>query len=794
MTLPAPNLDDRDFKSLIEEARTRIPAYTPEWTDFNESDPGMTLVQLHAWLTETLLYRVNRLPDLAYVNFLNLLGTRPKPARAAQADLTFTFAKLDKADDPLTLLVPKATQVGVDDPNLAEPLTFETDETLRGINAAVAAIWLKQAAGGQIVGSYVADEAKLDLPGPFRPFGPTGEIGAEMRVGLLLRPYRDDDENYMLDRFPEGELNLMVLTPQVFEKNADGALIEGPFGHECAFPWDVADASGAVIWEAYTGTDPATDFENGANWTELSLRGDDTGALGRSGHVYLDIPPNLPQVDFRLFPRTVWQDDLGLTKPPASNDELVDDLDDGTLAPTDLDVAVWKDQLGLADPPLADLDDLKAAITAAGELNFAAVEPETWTDLGYSEPPVDHPLVWLRVRQAAVLDPVPEVSALVLNTIRATAATTRATEVLGTSAGRPNQTFRLQRSPVLIDPKTGEPDIAIQLVDTSGEADDDWMRGEDFFGADRATRRYLLDPISGTLTFGDGVHGTIPVAGTRIVATGYRVGGGAIGNVAAGTIAKLKSALPQVKSVTNLRAAAGGADAETLDEAKLRAPELLRTRDRAVAAEDFADLALRTPEVDLKTAFALPLTRLEPNPLGSNLPPVKVENAPGAVTVVVLPVNKEPTPQPSEDQLRLICAWLNDRRLITTELYVTGPDYVKIDKLEVQIIADQSADLKDVTDRAANALALFFHPLKGGKPAQPGEEGAGWPIGGDIYVGDVFDLLLSVDGVERVADLKIALETAPQDDCVDLLEVDPGTLVHLPAGIMKLDVRYGRDA
>ena len=93
MTLTPPKLDDRDFRSLIDEARARIPSFTGEWTNFNDSDPGMTLVQLHAWLTETLLYRVNRLPDLAYINFLSLIGTQPAPARAATAELTFKLRR-----------------------------------------------------------------------------------------------------------------------------------------------------------------------------------------------------------------------------------------------------------------------------------------------------------------------------------------------------------------------------------------------------------------------------------------------------------------------------------------------------------------------------------------------------------------------------------------------------------------------------------------------------------------------------------------------------------------------------
>lgn len=796
MTLPPPNLDDRDFQSLVDEALARIPTFTAEWTDFNESDPGRTLVELHAWLTETLLYRVNRLPDLAYVNFLNLLGTQPEPARAAQAELSFKFADLDKAGDPLTLLVPRRAQVGVDDPNLAEPLTFETDEALRGINAAIASILVPGVTPGslQLIGTYNVDEAELELPGPFRPFGDADSVPAgqepEMRVGLLLRPIRDPDQNYLLDRFPEGELNVTVLTPQVFEKNAEDQVIEGPFGSDCPFPWELADESDDIVWEVYQGTDPETDFDDPLKWIPIALRGDDTAGLKRTGHVYLDMPPKLPPVSYDRLHRTFWRD-LSLTKPPGTNRELRDDLDDGILVATDLDVDVWKNQLGLVDPPLQDPDELDAAIKNAPELAFGAVDPETWTDLGYSAAPVPHGLIWVRARLIQALDTPPEVSGLYLNTIRATAAVTRSTEVLGTSAGRPNQTFKLKRAPVLIKPKTGEPDVTIELVDAAGTRRETWERGIDFFGAVRDTQRYLLDPETGTLTFGDGVNGMIPVAGTRIVATGYRVGGGLVGNVASGTITKLKTALPQVASVTNLRAAAGGSNAETLDQVKLRAPQLLRTRDRAVASDDFADLALRTPGVDLKSAIALPLTRLDPNP-DTSLPPIMVPNSPGAVTVVVLPVNKEPTPQPSADQLRLICAWLNERRLITTELYVTGPKYVKVSQLQVEILAAPDADLKAVQDRARAVLEQYFHPLRGGPAPAPGKDGPGWPIGGDIYLGDVFDQLLAQEGVERVPDLKMGLDGQPNDECADVLTVDPGTLVHLPGDVIRLNVSYRR--
>ena len=84
MPLQLPVLDDRNFEQLLEEARRRIPVYTPEWTNFGvESDPGITIVQLFAFLTESLLYRANRIPDRNRLKFLQLLGIPLQPAAPA---------------------------------------------------------------------------------------------------------------------------------------------------------------------------------------------------------------------------------------------------------------------------------------------------------------------------------------------------------------------------------------------------------------------------------------------------------------------------------------------------------------------------------------------------------------------------------------------------------------------------------------------------------------------------------------------------------------------------------------
>src|SRR6476659_8441793 len=83
MALTSPILDDRSFEALKKELLQRIPVYTSEWTDHNETDPGIALLELFAYLGESLLYRFNQIPDTTKIEFLRLLGVQPRPAQPA---------------------------------------------------------------------------------------------------------------------------------------------------------------------------------------------------------------------------------------------------------------------------------------------------------------------------------------------------------------------------------------------------------------------------------------------------------------------------------------------------------------------------------------------------------------------------------------------------------------------------------------------------------------------------------------------------------------------------------------
>src|SRR5262245_29813782 len=90
MVLPLITLDDRKYQDLLDEAKARVPVHNPEWTNFNASDPGVTLLELFAFLTENLLYRCNQVPDRNRRVFLSLLGVPLRPASSARGLVTFT--------------------------------------------------------------------------------------------------------------------------------------------------------------------------------------------------------------------------------------------------------------------------------------------------------------------------------------------------------------------------------------------------------------------------------------------------------------------------------------------------------------------------------------------------------------------------------------------------------------------------------------------------------------------------------------------------------------------------------
>lgn len=112
MPLDLPNLDDRTYDDLMQEALSLLPIYAPDWTNHNPSDPGITLIELFAYLTEMLLYRQNQVTNANRQAFLNLISglesneqkkfPQPLPETALNEAIREAIQRLRQSDRAVT--------------------------------------------------------------------------------------------------------------------------------------------------------------------------------------------------------------------------------------------------------------------------------------------------------------------------------------------------------------------------------------------------------------------------------------------------------------------------------------------------------------------------------------------------------------------------------------------------------------------------------------------------------------------------------------------------------------------
>jgi predicted phage baseplate assembly protein len=287
-----------------------------------------------------------------------------------------------------------------------------------------------------------------------------------------------------------------------------------------------------------------------------------------------------------------------------------------------------------------------------------------------------------------------------------------------------------------------------------------WRQVADFLASGRDDPHFVLNANAGEIRLGDGERGRIPAAGADIVARTYRYGGGTAGNVGEGLISTQVTNLPGVEKVTNERRAVGGRDEQDVKELKEQAPHELRSRGRAVTAEDYTALAEQAGGV--AKATALPL--MHPDHPGVEVP--------GAVTVVIVPDSDDEAPQPSPDQIQEVCRYLNRFRLLTAELYVKGPAYQAI-SVEAQVSAQPYAAFDAVAEAVKSAINDYLAPLP-----RKGTERAGWSFGKDLHPTNLYGVILRVKEVAAVVKLTLLVDGRPRDDIKTRVRVPPDGLLY----------------
>ncbi len=361
----------------------------------------------------------------------------------------------------------------------------------------------------------------------------------------------------------------------------------------------------------------------------------------------------------------------------------------------------------------------------------------------------------------------PFLKAIRPNTVSALNAVTISDEVLGSSDGNPDQIFSLTHAPVHADgaqiavrepddpPKDELRQLEKELRQTDKEAQAllsppeaiaawvRWHQVSDFYDSEPHSRHFVLHPADGQIRFGDGQRGMIPPVGhNNIKAVLYRTHDGAAGNVGAGAITVLRNPsddLADIRTVTNPEAAAGGSDAETVDEVKQRGPWVLKHRHQAVTHRGFEWLA-REASSEVARAYCLSAR----NPKG--LP------EPGWVTVVIIPESTAAKPTPNPALVRRVKEYLRDLALtnLTTgvnRIYVKGPEYIEA-RVRARIVPWNPAKADEVEFAVLERLDTFLHPLQGGS------KGEGWELGRDVYPSEVYAEIEAVPGVDHVVHVR----------------------------------------
>ncbi|MGI0484842.1 putative baseplate assembly protein [Pantanalinema rosaneae CENA516] len=416
--------------------------------------------------------------------------------------------------------------------------------------------------------------------------------------------------------------------------------------------------------------------------------------------------------------------------------------------------------------PLSVQDETRG-LTERGLITF--ISPEDFAQeaqFGYE------PLYWLRViQQDGSNPPFPKLRRLLTNTTWANQHTTLRNEILGSSNGTESQQFRTTQTPVLqgqqlevreaekpsdaerqvIEQEEGNDAIVPVNPDTPA-AKEVWVRWHavaDFYASGARDRHYRIEPLTGEIQFGNGINGMIPPLGaSNIRLSRYQTGGGTQGNRPAGSITQLKTTVPYVAAVTNLEAAAGGAEAESLKSLRDRMPRTVRHYNRAVTVEDYEDLAkLASPEV--ARAKCIPLYNLQTDPLN-------LVQKPGAVSVIIVPQSTDPPSLPSLELIRRVQDYLVAHSLPGINISVVGPLYLEV-SLTVKIALTTPESASTVEQAVNQTLTRFLHPLMGGFERQ------GWTFGREPHDSDFYRLIEGVPGVDHVISLTVDDGTGASD-------------------------------
>lgn len=258
--VPIPDLDDKRYADLVREAVASLAVRAPAWTDHNASDPGITLVELFAWLAEMQIYGLNCLTPDHYRTFLRLVGIRPVPAVPATVALSLSSTAGRE------LLIPRGTRLTAEAGG--EPLPFETTDDLFLLNNRIVAVISAWGGGFRNVTDANARDALF-----FPAFGEQPAPGGTLLIAFERMLPAGREVRLAIDLY-EADL------PPVGAHRDEPAAVVPPVD---------------LVWEYSTDT----------GYRRLDLLEDGTTGLTRSGQILFSVPADMTATTSPYLPATV---------------------------------------------------------------------------------------------------------------------------------------------------------------------------------------------------------------------------------------------------------------------------------------------------------------------------------------------------------------------------------------------------------------------------------------------------------------------------------------------------------
>jgi hypothetical protein len=702
MPVTLPQIDDRRYDDLLGEAIARIPVHTPEWTSFNHSDPGVTLIEVFAFLTESLLYRANQIPERNRKRFLQLLRIPLQTATPAQGLVTISNPS---SPNPQPVLLTDGIEVR------SGQVPFRTTRAI-DVLPVEGRLWVKQKVAAptpelksyyqQLYASYrgtpAGIEPQLYAAVPFPALDGSAVVLSDTIDNYLWLALLVRDADARAGKTPD------FLRPLIANQTLSLGVVPS-----------VADNAATL---------PAGRAFGAASTASLRV---EVPQVPAGGGLPDDPANRIPA--YRTIPVSAEND---LFSVPGIADISLPDAASLTL---------WNN----IDPLEAGVDGLPPAI----EDDAVAARVITWLRIS-SSAATPARFLWMGCNAVPVTQ-----SAQIVN------------ERLPDGTGEPEQAVNLSRPPVLPGSVTVTVTTLQGQSDVWQEIDDLGVAGAEVPVPDprippggpkppsAPSKVFALDAEAGVVRFGDGANGARPPAGATLRAS-YEYSLGAPGNVGAATI-NSSPVLPDGFQVANPVATWGGADAEAVADGEKQISRYLQHRDRLVTVFDFKTITLRTPGVEIGRVEVLP--NINPS-FGS-------AQTPGAVTLMVIPTTdpQQPdAPLPRRDFLDAVCQYLDPRRLITTEVFLRGPDYQGL-WVSIGIKVAAGFNESQICDAVKQSVLDFLKPTAGGPEALPadptllfgaGDVENGWTLGKSVVALELLAVANRTRGVEFVDEVLLA--------------------------------------